>query len=192
MATQKYMPRGETTPQGQAQNDATHNVYGKQRRAEIGFNGDNPTAGANTTPAPTKPAPTPDELRSTSWGRELYGANGYDGSSSLLPGESTKPFAGAAQPQPDTTLEVIKSKSQKLIEHDASGIDRMLTNSQMRDISHTSQHKEQPSPTAFGMKDPNKADEVVPQVDPSRRVQELSAPVRQPPSGGTLDLSKQK
>jgi hypothetical protein len=46
------------------------------------------TGAENKTPAPLKPAPTPDELRSTSWGRGSYGANGWGGPSSVQPGET--------------------------------------------------------------------------------------------------------
>lgn len=44
----------------------------------------------NKTPSPTKPAPTPDELRSTAWGRGSYGANGWGGGSSVMPGEKVQ------------------------------------------------------------------------------------------------------
>lgn len=44
----------------------------------------------NKTPAPVKPAPTPDELRSTAWGRGSYGANGWGGASSVQPGEKVQ------------------------------------------------------------------------------------------------------
>ncbi len=46
------------------------------------------TGTENKTPAPVKPAPTPDELRSTAWGRGSYGANGWGGASSVQPGET--------------------------------------------------------------------------------------------------------
>ena len=170
MATQKYMPRGETTPPGQAQVDATHPVHGVQRRGELGLNASNPTAGPVKTPAPVKPFdPT---ARDRTFGRASGnpGSNAWSGASSLLPSETTVDVAAAKQPQPDQVLDLVKSKSQKLIEHDGSGIDRMLTNSQMRDVG-----KENVS-DAFGMKNPNKADEVV----PAKTFKGEAQPVRQP------------
>ena len=184
MATQRYMPRGETTPPGQAQNDLDHPVHGAQRRTELGLNSANPTAGPVKSPAPVKPYdPT---ARDRTFGRDSGnpGSNAWSGASSLSPGETTVDVAAAKQPQPDQTLDLIKSKSQAMIEHDGSGVDRMLTNSQMRDVSSEN------VPVAHGMHSPNKIGETVPGVDPSRNVQqERSAPVRQVPVGPSSALN---
>lgn len=81
MATQKYMRRDSLA--APSAKDPTKTVA--QRGADMGLNQSTGTAGRNKTPAPTREA-TPDQLRSTAWGRGNYGANANSFASSIEPG----------------------------------------------------------------------------------------------------------
>jgi hypothetical protein len=151
MATRSYMPRGEGLPQGADTKDAEHPV--NVARKDFGLAGE---AGKppGATPAPQREYDPRTGGYERTWGREPAqpGSNGYAGASSLSPGQRAPEVALAADPQPNTTRELVISKSQKLIEHEGSGADRMLTNSQTRDIKESvgSPSKERVVPTHSG------------------------------------------
>lgn len=86
MATQKYMNR-DTLAATPSAKDPTKTKA--QRGGEMGINQSSGTAGRNVTPPPVRQA-TPDQLRSESWGRENYGANGAAFASSIEPGTQVK------------------------------------------------------------------------------------------------------
>jgi len=127
MATQKYLDRLVDVPGENIKNPTASSNAARQ--AELGFTpGRNPTAGPVKTPAPTRPAPTPDEMRSTSWGRGSYGANGWGGASSLEPGATTKLNALTAQPDPDPALALLQQRGLNTKDEDNA------LNTQIRDI----------------------------------------------------------
>jgi hypothetical protein len=151
MATRAYMPRGEGLPQGADTKDAEHPV--NQARKDFGLAGEKGRP-AGATPAPEKPYDPRTGGYERTWGRSpgQPGSNGYAGASSLSPGQRAPEVELAKDPQPNTTRELVISKSQKDIEHEGSGTDRMLTNSQTRDIKSSvgSPHKERVVPTHSG------------------------------------------
>jgi hypothetical protein len=157
-------------------------VHGDARRAQLGLHSEREggsTAGANKTPAPTRPYDARLDGYQRTWGRDPSSpsSNGYAGPVSLNPGERAPEVALAKQSQPDTTLDVVRSKSQKLVEHDGSGVDRMLSNSQMRDIKETNRtpHRERVVPTHPGTTGARRGPTV-----PAVTGNSAGAPVRKP------------
>ena len=102
MATQKYRSRLDQT-------------VGENKASPTKVPGRGPqkyrTGGENATPAPTGAVTTPDQARSTSWGRssgaagDNPGKQGYGGPSSVNPGERPGPATVNPQARTDTVLD---------------------------------------------------------------------------------------
>jgi len=102
MATQKYRSRLDKTV-GENRGSPTK-VPG---HGQVAF----PKGGENKTPSPTKAVTTPDQARSTSWGRssgapgDNSGKQGFGGASSVNPGERPGPATVNPQASTDTVLD---------------------------------------------------------------------------------------
>jgi len=90
------------------------------------------------TPAPTKAVKSPEQTRSTSWGRESYGANGYNGRSDNDPGQRTRSDLTVNNDDTDPVLAAIRRDGHK------------IPNDQTRPMD-TKQHV----PTAWGNRNRN-------------------------------------
>ena len=66
------------------------------------------------TPAPIKPAKTPEQERSTSWGRENYGANAFDGRAVNDPGQRTRAALTVNNDDTDEVLAAIRKDGHKI------------------------------------------------------------------------------
>lgn len=138
MVTKSYMERTNTDPNVQGASVRDPFKTKGQRAVEQGFKGgQNPTAGPNKTPAPTRQA-TPDDLRSRAWGRESYGANGAAYASSLEPGETASASLKVTAPD-DPMLAAV-------IERGTANSDVDLMSSQLRTVDATQ------LPASFGMR----------------------------------------
>jgi len=71
------------------------------------------SSAAQPTPAPTKPAPSLAELRSTSWGREAYGSNGATQRSSIDPGQQVRIRDGNLAQKSDAVLDRVRASGLK-------------------------------------------------------------------------------
>lgn len=68
------------------------------------------TGAPGPTPAPTKKDLTAEQARSTSYGRENYGANGYDGPASVAPGKTITSPLGDSLVAGDDVLKAVIAK----------------------------------------------------------------------------------
>lgn len=113
------------------------------------------------------------EARSTSFGRENYGANAYGGPSSVAPGQTTESPLAADLRSGDDALDQVQSQGTS--RHDPKSNE---PGSQTRDINDSRDNNLPQVPVAFGMKGASKGGTV-----PAKLGTSDGQPNMQPPKG---------
>jgi hypothetical protein len=100
----------------------------------------------NKTPAPTGPVTTPDQARSTSWGRsggaagDNPGKQGYGGASSVNPGERSGPATVNPQASTDRVLDALISGGVRALDTDDDWQTRRLDDTGDKNLKASSVH----------------------------------------------------